>query len=221
MVNFTGGATAEWLDEWQGKSGVLHLFPNQTDISYYWFRLFEELGDYDLAFNNISMRVWVDAEDENGEKISTSFYDTYQGRWKGFGNSTFSGWHTVTFTDFYNWEYFSESAKTSKGAQLFWSWTKNSHIYIDEITFNANKTPTIELDKTDYKQGDTVNFDAYLSEDKSREIMINVVDPNGDEVVVSNNSFVMTIAGKYVITASIASPSYYAGSYSLEVEATC
>ena len=167
------------------------------------------------------MRVWVDAEDENGEKISTSFYDTYQGRWKGFENSTVSGWHTVTFTDFYNWEYFSESAKTSMGAQLFWSWTKNSHIYIDEITFNANKTPTIQLDKTDYKQGDTVNIEAYLSEDKSREIMISVVDPNGDEVVVSNNSFVMAIAGKYVIKASIISPSYYAGSYSLEVEAAC
>ena len=77
----------------------------------------------------------------------------------------------------------------------------------------------IELDKTEYKKGDTVNVTAYLKEDMSRNVIISVVNPNGDEVSVTNGSFVMTVAGKYIITASIIAPSHYAGSYSVEVEA--
>ena len=218
-VNFTGGAESEWLASHEGASGVLHLFPNQTDKSYYWFRLFEEMGDYGLAFNSISLRVWVDAEDTNGAKVSTSFYDTYEGKWKGFGNSTTNGWQTVTFTDFYDWEYFSESMKTSRGGQLFWSWTKNSHIYIDEITFNASKTPVVELDKTEYAKGDTVQINAYLAEDPTRKVLIGVTDPNGDEVTVTDGAFVMTVAGEYTITAAIVSPSHYAGATTVKVEA--
>lgn len=213
LSSFVRGADAEWLSEWKGKSGVLHLAPNDTDKSYYAFRLFDALGDYALEFNSITLSVWVDARDENDGKVSTSFYDTYEGKWKGFGNSNGSGngtWHKVVLEDFYNWEYFSESMKTSKGGQLFWSWTKNTHIYIDEITFDAKQEIEVSTDKELYVVGDTVNVQAALKADNTRPLLFSVTDPDGYPVTVTDKAFQMTKEGDYTLTVSLESPSHYA-----------
>ena len=223
LMHFTGGAEAEWLSSYQGASGVLHLSPNNTEKSYYAFRLFDLLGDYGLPFNKITMRVWVDAgKNEKDEWLSTSFYDTYQGKWKGFGNSTpkgESGWYEVVFTDFYNWEYFSESMKESNGGQLFWTWTKNTHIYIDEITFDAKQEIELSVDKETYMKGDVVTISTSLVNDPLRALYISVTSPSGKPITVENGAFTMTEAGVYTVQSELLSPAYYANSVTITVEA--
>ncbi len=218
IESFTSGADAEWLSTWEGRNGVLHIKPNQTESSYYWFRLFEDGKDYSIPFKSIKLRVWVDAKNDNGANIATSFYSAYNGSWQGFANSNDNGWHVVTLADFYNWEYFADSMTTSYGAQLFWSWTKNTHIYIDEITYDATPELIVETDKEEYAKGDTVVLSTSVKGSKWNEFVITVEGPNG-EINVDGNSFVMEDKGTYTVTVAITSPAHYATQTTITVEA--
>ncbi len=202
LLNSINGADQEWLDSYEGREGVVHIKGTPAEKTAYVFRFMREKETYKhLPFDSITISFFVPNRADlyqsttDGGKIS-DWFDAQKGVWNEF-----------TITEFVDWDYLFNSATSDRGAQLFWSWTKNTEIYIDEIRFAATPKIDFECSATDGKVtvGSEVNVSASVKSDSRLETYLTVKSPSGENVTLVDGKFTATETGYYTIKAIVES----------------
>ena len=90
----------------------------------------------------------------------------------------------------------------------------DTRIYVDEMRLVKSPGYTVQTDKSEYYDGDTVSFT--VSNPNDAAYTMTVTGPEG-EVACSGNSFVADVPGKYTISL-VSTDSEYVGRYTLHIE---
>ena len=192
----------EWLETFEGRTGVLHIKANSAERSYYSLRLIDRMSKYPVQpFDSITMKVYVSTASGG----SGSFYDTATEKYTGISNKK---WSEFTITRFMDWNFFVNNAATDRGAILFNVWTMNIDIYIDEISFDASVKPEIGTDKDEYIKGETVNVSLNPNYDGEIVTAVTVKKPDGSTFALTGNNFVADQEGKYEIVYNVTCVGY-------------
>lgn len=195
-IDNAGNCDVEWLESFEGKTGVLHIKANDSDRSYYALRLFNDLTKFPVQpFDSIILRVYIATEAGSG-----SFYDTTTEKYTGISKNK---WCEFTVRQFMDWQFFVQNASTDGGAILFNVWTKGIDIYIDEISFSASMTASVTTEKTEYAKGETITVTTESSYAGAKIETITVTAPDGTSFTVDGNSFVAELEGKYTIVYKV------------------
>ena len=132
--------------------------------------------------------------------------DTY---WQ---NSDYTGSGSVLGLDAFN-----SSCLREEGFTMFWvsgPLADDSRIYVDEMRLVKSPGYTVQTDKSEYYDGDTVSFT--VSNPNDAAYTMTVTGPEG-EVACSGNSFVADVPGKYTISL-VSTDGEYVGGYTLHIE---
>lgn len=198
----------EWLESFEGREGVLHIKGTNAEKTAYLFRFMRDKETYKhLPFDSITISLYVPKRADLYQSTTdgsgaTDWFDAQAGTWSEF-----------TITNFEDWNYLFNGATSDRGAQLFWTWTKDTDIYIDAIRFAA--TPKIEFTSSalDNKvvTGEEVSVSAVVKSDDRLEPYLTVKSPSGERVTFKNGKFTATETGWYVVKAIVetAEWSYY------------
>ena len=217
LVNSLNGSNnQEWLESFEGRNGVLHINGTDSEKTGYLFRFMRDREAYKhTPFKSITVSLFV-----------TKYADLYQSTTDGSKSTDWFGaqkntWIDFTITDFMDWQYLFNGATSDKGGQLFWSWTKNTEIYIDEIRFSAKPNVEFTTDAVNNKveQNSEVSVSATVPTDDRLVPYISVKSPSGKNVRVVNGKFTATEMGKYTVTATVETSewSYYDTTATLEI----
>ena len=209
MLNSINGAeNQEWLESFEGREGVIHIKGTSAEKTVYLFRFMRDKETYKhLPFDSITVSLYVPKRADlyqttsDGSKL-TDWFDAQAGRWSEF-----------TITNFEEWNYLFNGGISDRGAPLFWTWTKDTDIYIDEIRFAATPKVDFECSAIDNKvvAGEEVSISATVKADDRLEPYLTVKSPSGQKVSLKNGKFTATETGWYVVKAIVetAEWSYY------------
>lgn len=208
LNSINGEENQEWLESFEGRQGVVHIKGTAAEKTAYLFRFMREKETYKhLPFDSITVSLYVPKRADLYQSTTdgsgvTDWFDAQKGVWSEF-----------TITDFEDWDYLFNGATSDRGAQLFWTWTKETDIYIDEIRFAA--TPKIDFQSSAINNkvtmGDEVSVSAAVKSDDRLEPYLTVKSPSGERVTFKNGKFTATETGWYVVKAIVetAEWSYY------------
>lgn len=153
LVNSLNGdsESQEWLSEYEGKQGVLHVKASGVEKQAFFFKFMRDASAYvNVPFDYISIRMF--AVNRNAEPLTT--IDCYQTTSDGMPNLEIEDpenpgqtimicnewvgvetgkWVDLVITSFGNWNTFFSEATGPNGSQFFWHWSRNTDVYIDEI----------------------------------------------------------------------------------------
>ncbi len=204
VLNSKNGDGVEWFDSFEGHTGVIKIPGSSNDITPYLFTFAQNKEDYKyLPFTSVKITYYAS---KGGSWYPTTVgIDESAQYWHSVPSAT---WNTWEITNIVDWNLFYTTGTNGTGAQLFWSWTKDMDVYIDEITFTASPNITIVPDKTEGGAGDTISVSAFVENDNRFTPTISVKDPNGEDVAVTDNKFTVSMYGDYVITATINDSNY-------------
>lgn len=208
LNSINGVENQEWLENFEGRQGVIHIKGTSAEKTAYLFRFMRGRETYrHLPFDSITVSLYVPKRADLYQSTTdgtgaTDWFDAQAGTWCDF-----------TITDFEDWDYLFNGGTSDRGAQLFWTWTKDTDIYIDEIRFSA--TPKIEFESSavDGKvvAGEEVSVTATVKADDRLEPYLTVKSPSGERVSYKNGKFTATETGWYTVKAIVetAEWSYY------------
>ena len=208
LNSINGAENQEWLENFEGRQGVVHIKGTSAEKTAYFFRFMRDRETYKhLPFDSITVSLYVPKRADLYQSTTdgsgaTDWFDAQAGTWSEF-----------TITDFEDWEYLFSGGTSDRGAQLFWTWTKNTDIYIDEIRFSA--TPKIEFASSAVDgrvtAGEEVSVSATVKSDDRLEPYLTVKSPSGEKVSFKNGKFTATETGWYTVKAVVetAEWSYY------------
>ena len=199
LANSVNGDGQEWLETFQGKQGVVHIKGTDSDKTAYLFRFIGDAETYrHVPFDSITISLYL-------TKRADMYPTTEEGTVATWFNGEAGQWLEFTVTEFSDWNYLFSGGTSERGAQLFWSWTKNTDIYIDEIRFSA--TPKLEFscnaENNVTKIGEEVSVSATVPTDARLEPWLTVKSPSGQKVKLTDGKFTPTEAGYYTVTASV------------------
>ena len=204
LLNSINGDNSEWLAEFEGRNGVLHIKAQDVEKTLYRFKFIREKEAYrHTPFDSITVSMYVGKYGD--------FYQTdMEGEadyWTGISTGA---WYEYTITEFGDWSYFFNAATSDKGAQLFWTWTSNIDVYIDEIRFSATPMIVFNTNADDGKiqTGSKVEVDASIPTDDRLDVSLSVKAPSGDAVSLTDGGFTASETGKYVVTVMVKSDEY-------------
>lgn len=204
LLNSVNGANQEWLSTFEGRTGVVHIKAQDMEKTAYKFKFIREREAYKhTPFNAITVSIYV-----------SKYGDFYQTDMEGEGaywtGITTGSWFEYTITEFGDWAYLFDSATSDKGAQLFWSWTRNIDVYIDEIRFDATPNVVLNSNAVDGKvnAGSEVEVKAVVPTDDRLTVSLAVQSPSGAKVTVTNDKFIAEEIGRYTLTATVESAEY-------------
>lgn len=208
LNSINGVENQEWLESFEGRQGVVHIKGTSAEKTAYLFRFMRSREKYKhLPFDSITVSLYVPKRADLYQSTTdgsgaTDWFDAQKGVWSEF-----------TITDFEDWDYLFNGATSERGAQLFWTWTKNTDIYIDEIRFSATPKIDFESSAIDGKVavGEEVSVSATVKSDDRLEPYLTVKSPSGERVSFKNGKFTATETGWYVVKAEVetAEWSYY------------
>lgn len=204
LLNSINGNNQEWLSEFEGRKGVVHIKAQDMEKTAYKFKFIREKEAYrHTPFDSITISMYVG---KYGDFYQTDM-EGESAYWTGISTGA---WYDYTITEFGDWSYFFNSATSDKGAQLFWTWTRSIDVYIDEIRFAA--TPQIVLTSNavegKIQTGSKLKLDASVPTDDRLSVSLSVKDPSGEEVSLTDGGFTAEKTGKYIITAAVNSEEY-------------
>ena len=154
LVNSLNGDSdsQEWLSEFQGKQGVLHVKSSGVEKQFFFFKFMRDASAYtNVPFDYITIRMY--AVNNNAEPLPS--IDCYQTTSDGMPNAEVEDpenpgqmveicedwigvdtgkWVDLTITNFGDWNTFFSEATGPNGTQLFWHWSRYTDVYIDQIT---------------------------------------------------------------------------------------
>lgn len=196
-------ANQEWLESFEGREGVLHITGTAAEKTGYSFRFMGDKSAYKhTPFTAITVSLYAvkraDMYPTTAEGTEATWFEARAGEWMEF-----------VITDFENWEYLFKSATEGNGAQLFWTWTKNVELYIDEIRLSATPKVAFTTDvQNDTAQiGTEVSVQASVPADNRLETWVSVKSPSGNKVTYNQQTgkFTVTEVGYYTVTALVES----------------
>ncbi len=136
LNSLTDKANQEWVSDFQGRKGVLHLKASGDMQSFYSFKFIGDASYYPAQFKSIIITLYADIADAG--TTSADVYKTNggdeawvpipEGKWVEL---------VITKEDMGDWDTFIAEAISKDGTQLFWNWTPNVDFYIDEIRYET------------------------------------------------------------------------------------
>ena len=222
LLNSINGSDQEWLETFEGRNGVIRIPGTDAEKTQYLFRFMRGKDTYKhVPFDSITVSLYVSKHADLYEtSMQSDDGNVLLQYWFG---AEVGGWRDFTITHFDDWDYFFKGATSDKGGQLFWTWTRNADIYIDEIRFAVKPTIEFESSAVDGKvaSGDEVSVSASVKADSRLVPYLTVYSPSGAKVAYEGGKFTANETGWYVIKAVVESAEWSFYDTSAEYKILC